>query len=509
MASDNLAFLSAEQLLRLYRRHEASPSDVTEAVLARIDRLNPELHAYLYVDHEGAREQARAATEAWLRPGPKPPLLGVPVSVKDLVPTAMMPTTFGSLAYRDHQPERDAPVVERLRSAGAVLLGKTNTPEFGLIGATRNRLGPEGRNPWNLDHTPGGSSGGAAAAVAAGLGPLAVATDGAGSIRIPAAFCDLYGIKPTFGRIPTHELTGAPWSSTIGPLARTVYDAALFLTATAGPHDRDAICLQEEPPNFFAGLGRAPLSDTRIAYSFDLGFAPAVEPEIVSAVRQAADVLAGLGCVLTEAAPPVEQGPDARSMSPADEYAFDPELLDKHADLLTDYALRTLREGSEMPAWQYALALRKRERYRRSIARWFDDYDFVLSPATAHWAGPLGGDLREINSVNVEPRWATWFTMLWNRTGNPAASIPWGFSAGGLPLAVQVAGRLGDDAGVLALSAALEDAHPWAASWPPLAQPADDPAARWRQMTEQARKHVSLDSEPAGHFSADRPGGSA
>jgi aspartyl-tRNA(Asn)/glutamyl-tRNA(Gln) amidotransferase subunit A len=506
MSAPDLALLSAEQLLTLYRRREASPADVVEAVLAQIDRLNPELRAYLYVAHDEAREQARAASEGWLKPGPKPLLLGVPVSVKDLVPTASMPTTFGSLVFRDHRPDRDAPVVERLRAAGAVLLGKTNTPELGLIGATRNRLGPEGRNPWNLDHTPGGSSGGAAAAVAAGLGPLAVATDGAGSIRIPASFCGVYGIKPTFGRIPTHERTGAPWSSTIGPHARTVYDAALFLAATTGPDERDAICLQEPPPNYFAGLGRAPLRGTRVAYSVDLGVAPAVEPEIVAAVEEAAGVLAGLGCILTEAAPPVELEPDATSMSPADEYAFDRGLLDNHADLLTEYALRTLREGRAMPAWQYADAQRKRERYRRAIAGWFHDCDFFLSPCTAHWAGPVGGDLREINGVGVEPRWPVWFTMLWNRTGNPAASIPWGLGSAGLPLAVQIVGRLGDDAGVLGLSAALEQAHPWATNWPPLARPRDDAAARWRQTVEQARRLVTPESEPAVHFHAEPSG---
>ncbi len=509
MPSPDFALLSAGQLLQLYRRREASPVEVTDAILARIDRLNPELHAYLYVDHEGARAQAQAAAEAWLQPGPKPLLLGVPVSVKDLVPTASMPTTFGSLAFADHRPERDAPVVARLRAAGAVLLGKTNTPELGLIGATRTRLGPEARNPWNLEHTPGGSSGGAAAAVAAGLGPLAVATDGGGSIRIPASYCGIYGIKPTFGRIPTHERTGAPWSSTIGPVARTVYDAALFLAATAGPDDRDAICLDEPPPDFFAGLGRAPLRGTRVAYSVDLGVSLAVEPEVAAAVQDAAGVLADLGCSLIEDAPPVDLAPDATSMSPADEYAFDRELLDQHADLLTDYALRTLQQGRDMPAWEYADAQRKREHYRRAVARWFRDYDFFLSPSTAHWAGPVGGDLREISGVRVEPRWPVWFTMLWNRTGNPAASIPWGAGAAGLPLAVQIAGRLGDERGVLALSAALEEARPWAANWPPPAQSANDAAARMRQMAEQARRQVTPESEPAVRFSPGAPGETA
>jgi aspartyl-tRNA(Asn)/glutamyl-tRNA(Gln) amidotransferase subunit A len=468
MPDDRLCNLSASELMEAYRRRQTSPVEVTEAVLARIDRLNPKLNAYLHVDHQGAMEAARRAKEAWTRPGPKPLLLGVPVSVKDLVPTASMPTTWGSLAFKGFRPERDAPVVERLQAAGAVLLGKTNTPEFGLIGATRNRLGDEGRNPWSLDHTCGGSSGGAAAAVAAGLGPLAVATDGAGSVRIPASFCGVYGIKPTFGRIPTHELTGAPWSSTIGPNSRTVRDAALFLAVTSGPHERDAICLEEDPPDFFAGLGARPLDGIRVAMSFDIGFA-VVDPEEAGALAETADVLRDLGCEVVEASPPVDTGQEAYPMLPADEYAFDPDIYEKHYDLLTPYAQRTLRAGKEQPGWKYALALRSRERYRRAMARWFRDYDFLLTPATAHPAGPVGGDLKEIAGNEVGPGWVVWFTALWNRTGNPSASIPAGFSAAGLPLAVQVTGRMGDEPGVLAVSQALERLRPWADRWPALA----------------------------------------
>lgn len=469
MPDDSLCKLSASDLLDAYRSRSVSPVEVTEAVLARIDRLNPKLNAYLHVDHEGAMATARAATEAWTKPGPKPLLLGVPVSVKDLVPTADMPTTWGSLVFKDFVPERDAPVVERLKAAGAVLLGKTNTPEFGLIGATRNRLGDEGRNPWSLDHTCGGSSGGAGAAVAAGLGPLAVATDGAGSVRIPASFCGIYGIKPTFGRLPTHELTGAPWSSTLGPHSRSVRDSALFLAATAGFHERDFICMEEEPPDFFAGLGQAPLDGKKVALSFDLGFA-LVDPAVAVALTEAADVLRSLGCEVVEAAPPVDTGQDAYPMMPADEYAFDPDIFEKHFDLMTPYAQRTFQAGKEQPAWKYSQALRKRERYRREMARWFADYDFLLTPATGHPAGPVGGDLKEIAGQEVNPGWVIWFTALWNRTGNPAASVPFGFSSSGLPLGVQVVGRMGDEPGVISVSAALERARPWAQHWPALAQ---------------------------------------
>jgi aspartyl-tRNA(Asn)/glutamyl-tRNA(Gln) amidotransferase subunit A len=465
MSNDELCLLSAAELLDGYRRREFSPVDVTAAVLARIDRLNPKLNAYLHVAHEGAMAVAQAAADAWARPGPKPLLLGVPVSVKDLVPTKDMPTTSGSLAYKDHYPERDAPIVGRLKAAGAVLLGKTNTPELGLIGATRNRLGEEGRNPWDLGHTCGGSSGGAGSAVAAGLGPLAVATDGAGSIRIPAAFNGCFGIKPTFGRIPTHDLTGAPWSSTLGPISRTVRDSAYFLAATAGPDDRDAICLEEEPPDFFSKLA-SPIGRPRVALSFDMGGNATVDPEVAAALSDAAEVLRGLGCDIIDASPPYETGPDTTPMNPADEYAFDPSLFDDHFEELMPYAQRTLQAGKEMPAWKYALALRKRERYRRAVGRWFREYDFLLTPTVAHPAGPVAGEVTHIAGTEVQPGWVIWFTALWNRVGNPAASVPMGFSAGGLPLAVQVTGRLGDEPGVLAMAAALERERPWAGKWP-------------------------------------------
>ncbi len=465
MPSDELTRLSAAELLDGYHRKRFSPLDVTTTVLDRIDALNPKLHAYLHVDRDGAVASARAATEAWTRPGPKPLLLGVPTSVKDLVPTARMPTTFGSLVFKGRPADRDAPIVERLTAAGAVLFGKTNTPEFGLIGATRNRLGDEGRNPWSLDHTCGGSSGGAGAAVAAGLGPLAVGTDGAGSIRIPSSFCGVYGFKPTYGRIPTHEVVGAPHASTLGPMTRTVRDAALFLAATAGPSERDALCLEEPPPDFFAGLGARPLAGVRVAFTLDLG-AFLVDPEVAVAVSEAADVLRDLGCDVVDAHPPVDTGDDTSPMLSPDEYAFDPTIYDDHADELTPYAQRTFKAGKEMPAWRYAIAARKRERYQREMARWFRDFDFVLSPATAHPAGPVGGDVKAIAGQEVNPGWVIWFTALWNRTGNPAASIPWGFSSGGLPLAVQLIGRHGDDVGVLSLSAALEREHPWVDRWP-------------------------------------------
>ncbi|MDZ4278493.1 MAG: amidase family protein, partial [Dehalococcoidia bacterium] len=254
MSSDEVAFLSAAELLSAYRKRTLSPVEVAEAVLQRIDRLNPHLNAYLAIDHEGALAAARTAERTWAQPGEKPLLCGVPISIKDLIYTSWLPTTHGSLVFKDYYHPRSAPVVERVQAAGAVVLGKINTPEFGLLDITHNRLADHCRNPWSLDHTAGGSSGGAGAAVAAGLGPLAIGTDGAGSIRIPSCYDGIFGLKPTFGRVPHDGWKGAPRTSHQGPMTRTVRDAVLIMQAVSGPDERDALCMPAAPPDFFEAL---------------------------------------------------------------------------------------------------------------------------------------------------------------------------------------------------------------------------------------------------------------
>jgi Asp-tRNA(Asn)/Glu-tRNA(Gln) amidotransferase A subunit family amidase len=249
-----------------------------------------------------------------------------------------------------------------------------------------------------------------------------------------------------------------------------VADAAYFLTATAGPDDRDAICLEEDPPDFFSGLAPRPLAGARVALSLDMDGHAIIDTEVAAALSETADILRDLGCEIIEACPPVDFGPGTSPMNPADEYAFDPSLFDDHFDELTPYAQAVLKAGKETTAVQYAGYWRWRERYRRSVGRWFNDYDFFLTPAAAHAAGPISGDLKEINGTPVPPAWVIWYTRIWNLTGHPAASVPAGFSASGLPLAVQIVGRMGDEPSVLALSAALERARPWAGKWPELAK---------------------------------------
>ncbi|MGH7277156.1 MAG: amidase, partial [Candidatus Rokuibacteriota bacterium] len=303
MPASSLCWIPATELAALIRKKKVSPVEAIDAALARIDKLNPRLNAYVLVTAEAARAAAKAAERALMTKGARlGPLHGVPFSVKDLVVTRGVRTTFGTPIYRDNVPAEDAPMVARMKAAGGIMLGKTNTPTFGWLGATHNLLFGATRNPWNLERTPGGSSGGASAAVAAGLAPLAIGTDGGGSIRIPASFAGIYGIKPSYGRIPVHPASAA-WSlSHIGPMTRTVADAALMLQVSAGPDERDQSSLPPAGVDYTKTL-RGTLKGTRVAYAEDLGFAEALDPEVRAACGRAAKVFRELGGHVDEVAP--------------------------------------------------------------------------------------------------------------------------------------------------------------------------------------------------------------
>ena len=278
MASDELCWMPASEMATAIRGKKLSPVEVMKAVLGRIERLNPTLNAFVTLTAEQAMRSARAAERALTKRGARlGPLHGVPFSTKDLVVTKGIRTTFGTRLYADNVPAETAPMVERLAAAGAIQLGKTNTPTMGWIGATHNLLFGVTRNPWNLDRTPGGSSGGASAAVAAGLGPIAIGTDGGGSIRIPASFAGIFGHKPSFGRIPAYPASAA-WSlSHIGPMTRTVRDAALMMNVCAGPNSRDQFSLPESPVDYVKAL-KGSLKGLRVAWVPDPGYAKLVDP---------------------------------------------------------------------------------------------------------------------------------------------------------------------------------------------------------------------------------------
>ena len=298
-ATPDLCHLSASQLLEGYARRAFSPVEVTRAVLDHMAKLEPTLHAFLVIDEDGALRAARAAEATWLQAGEKPALCGVPVSVKDTIEMAGMPTTYGSLAFR-HNVCEDAEIVRRLRAAGAVILGKTNTPEFALSPRTENRLGPPTSNPWNPAHTSGGSSGGGAAAVASGMGPLAVGTDSAGSIRLPAAYQGLYGLKPTFQRIPSvQRWRASPARSHNGPITRTVRDAALMMDALGGPHPGDPDASLHPHPDYLA-FARGNVRGARVAVSRNFGLRIRLDAIQMKMIEDASALLRDLGCVLVQ-----------------------------------------------------------------------------------------------------------------------------------------------------------------------------------------------------------------
>ena len=471
MSDVELAFTPAWRLRELVAAREVSPVEVTEHLLRRIEALNPTLHAYLTVCAEEALAEARAAEGAVLRREALGPLHGVPLSVKDLLPTRGVRTTYGSLAFRDHVPDRDAIAVERVRAAGAVILGKTNTSEFGHSATTENRLGDHGRNPWDPERTAGGSSGGAAAAVAAGLGPLAIGSDGGGSIRVPSAFCGVFGIKPTQGRVPAEGPNGMPLFGQSGPIARTVRDAALLLQVLAGPDRRDPACLRTPPPDFVAAL-EGGVRGLRVAFSPTLGGYAPTDPQVRAAVAAAANVFAReLGCAVEEAAPPMEDPPAVFGpIVLADSYAAQGFLLEGHAEELMPYVRRTLERGREVTGAEYSRALRGLERHRAAVAEFFERFDLLLLPATAVPAFRCGQRPRVVDGQPVSTLWGAFpFTMPFNLTGQPAASVPCGFSDEGLPLGLQVVGRLGEEATVLRAAAAFEAVRPWAQRRPPVA----------------------------------------
>ncbi len=469
---DQLAFYPATEARRLVAEREVSPVELVELFLDRIESLDSKLNSYLTVSADQALADAREAEEAVMKGGELGPLHGVPISIKDLEMSAGVRTTGGSLLFQDRVPDADSAVVERVKAAGAVILGKTNTPEFGLLGHTQNRLGDHCRNPWNPDRTTGGSSGGAGAAVAAGLCSLATGSDGGGSIRIPAAFCGVYGIKPTQGRAPLYTGTPAPpfanHFSQSGPMSRSVRDSALLLQALAGRHANDVNSLREAPGDYLAAadLGARGL---RIAWSPDYGYGT-VEPEVVSKCRDAALAFEDMGCVVEEVDLGLDSPFDAfwtlfTSVSNA-RYAA---LVGDRGDLLTSYGRDCIESGGMVSGPEYARALGKRAELMALFGDLLDGYDLLLSPTLSVGAFPVGEPPAEIDGRPVDGFWGFFpFTFPINMIGHPAASVPCGFTGEGLPVGLHVVGRWGDEETVIAASAAFEEARPWAGRRPPV-----------------------------------------
>jgi len=469
MADTRLAWLPATELAALIQKKKVSPVEVVDAVLDRIEKINPRLNAFVTLTDDAARREAKAAERAvGKRSARLGPVHGVPFSVKDLVNTKGVRTTFGTPFYRDNVPAEDAPMVERMKAAGGIMLGKTNTPTFGWIGATHNLVFGITRNPWNLERTPGGSSGGASAAAAAGLGPLHIGTDGGGSIRIPASCAGIFGHKPSYGRIPTHPASGA-WSlSHIGPLTRTVADAALMLTVCAGPDERDQYSLPAAGEDYLKSM-RGGVKGLRVAYTDDLGFVEAVDPEVRASCAKAARAFRELGCKVDEVKPgwpsPREAWGEIFCGGIATRMAS---YVDRPSDIEPGL-LRIIETTLKNPPSKYVQAWFDRLAWWQHPRAFFEKYDLLLTPTIACPPFKVGLDNpTEIAGKPVEAYAWIPFTYPFNVTGQPAASVPCGFTKDGLPIGLQIVGRRFDDSTVLRAAAAFERARPWAQHRPVL-----------------------------------------
>ena len=468
---NEMCFAPATELRELIQSKKVSVPELVELFYRRIEEFNPKLNAYLAMRPDQAMAEAEAAQEAVQRGDALGPLHGIPISVKDLEVTKDIPSTMGSLLFKDRTPEMDSVVVERIRQAGAIILGKTNTPEFGQSGTTENKLGDACRNPWNLERTPGGSSGGAAAALASGLCTIATASDGGGSIRIPASFSGVFGIKPTQGRVPRFGGYGRPAAnhfSQSGPMSRTVADTALLLQVLAGPDSRDPTCLREEPPDFASDLNVG-VRGLRMAWSTDLGYA-GVDPEVARITGQAARVFDELGATVEEPALVIEDPfPAFWDVFATATYTSYGHLLDDHRDEFTDYVRRGLEHGAQLTGADLSRGLLRVDQLRRQMEEFFDQYDLLLTPTMAVSAFPIEQRPSVIGGKQVDPFWGYLpFTFPINMTGQTASSVPCGFSAEGMPIGLHIIGPKGAEARVLQASAAFEQARPWSGHRPPV-----------------------------------------
>ena len=453
------ALFSATELLGAYQRKTLSPVEVTKATLARIEKFNPKFNAFRLVDAEKALADAKASEERWIKGEPAGLVDGVPSTIKDLVDTKGWSTRRGSLTTSDNGTwENDAPLVARLRENGAVLLGKTTTPEFGWKGVTDSPLTGITRNPWNPEKTPGGSSGGAAAAAAACLGALHHGSDGGGSIRMPSGYTGIYGLKPTFGRVPTWPASGFGTLSHQGPMTRTVSDAALMLTVMAQTDSRDWYALPASETNWSSYVTKS-VKGWKIAFSPDLGHAR-VDPEIATLVKAAAKTFASLGAHVEEVDPGLGDQHDLfktfwytgaarlqKTMTPDELDQLDPGFRDVG------------REGSEIHLNQYLDAVSERELAGTKLNTFFDNYDLLLTPTLPITAFDAG---TEVPTGSGMDRWTRWtpFSYPFNLGRHPAASIPCGLCSNGLPAGLQIVGPMNCDGHVLAASAAYEATNP-------------------------------------------------
>lgn len=459
-AAPDLCFLNAVELARLIRSRKASAREVMEAHLRQIARVNPKVNAIVTLTAELAMKKAREADEILARRGPLGPLHGLPVAHKDLFDTKGIRTTYGSRIFQNHIPESDAIIVERIREAGAIALGKTNTPEFGAGSQTFNEVFGYTLNPYDLTKTCGGSSGGAAVALACGMVPIADGSDMGGSLRNPASFCNVVGLRPAPGRVPRWSQTAA-WStlSVDGPMARSAADVALFLSAIAGPDARSPISITEPGSRFAAPLDRD-FKGVRVAWAGSLG-GVVFDPRVRRVVEGRRRVLDAIGCIVEEAEPDFSGADETFKVLRA--WLFEAQyggLLKTHRSLIKDTVIQELERGARLTGPQVSRAEARRTQIYDRVRVFFRKYEFLILPVTQ--VPPF--DVRqpyvtEIEGVKMET-YIDWMQSCYfiSTVGNPAISVPCGFTPEGLPAGIQIVGRHRDEWGVLQLAHAFEQA---------------------------------------------------
>lgn len=456
----DLCYMSACQLLDLYAQKTVSPVDVTKAVYDRIRAVNDEVNAFTLLNEEMAMQAARQSEDRWHRGDATGVVDGIPVSVKDIVLSKDWPTLRGSrTASPDQTHEEDAPCVARLREQGAVLVGRTATPEFGWKGVTDSALSGITRNPWDTSKTPGGSSGGASAAAALGMGALHIGSDGGGSVRIPSGFTGTFGLKPSFGRVPAYPASPFVVVSHIGPMTRTVSDAALMMNVLNAPDSRDWYALPHEPCDYRADL-QSGVRRLKIGFSANLGYVD-VDPEIAQLVETAARVFEELDAEVEAVDPGFDNPLDCFN---AHWYTGARRLVERYTEdqkrLMDPGLLEIAETASGYSLDQYLDAVDQRSALGSTMNSFHDTYDLLLTPTLPIPAFEAG---KEVPDPAHQSRWPDWtpFSYPFNLTGQPACSVPCGFTKAGLPAGLQIVGPMHADKRVMQAAAAFEAARPF------------------------------------------------
>jgi aspartyl-tRNA(Asn)/glutamyl-tRNA(Gln) amidotransferase subunit A len=468
MNATDLCYTPATELARLIHGRALSPVELMQAVLARIEALNPRLNAFCTLLGDEALEAARGAENAVMAGRNLGPLHGIPASIKDLTMMKGVRWMAGSHIFAERVPDEDAPVVTRLRAAGAILLGKTTTPEFGWKALSDCPLTGATHNPWRHGLTAGGSSAGAAVSVAAGMVPLAQGSDGAGSIRVPSSFCGIFGLKPSFGRVPNYPLSNNDNSTHFGPMTRTVADAALMLSAMAGPSELDRTSLEGRPADYVGQLGKG-VRGLKVGYSPDLGRLR-VEPEVARIAARAAQAFEELGAHLEELEPGLEDGHEIiELMWNAHEAGNYAQFLPQWEAQMDPGLVAAIRDGLRYSLVDYIAMRGRKQAYWDAVRAYFERYDLLLTPTVSVPAFPVF-KLMPDDWPQHPWNWMPWasFTYPFNFTGNPAATCPAGFTSDGLPVGLQIVGPRFADLAVLQAAHAFEQARPWADRRPPL-----------------------------------------